>query len=45
MSCCDNPQIESSTYTDWCVNCGWSASYLEGYSESPGDNYSSDNEE
>lgn len=33
MECCDNPQIESSTYTDWCTNCGWAGSYLVGYSE------------
>ena len=28
MSCCSNPQIESSTYTDWCTSCGWVFSYL-----------------
>lgn len=28
MSCCKNPNIQSSTYSDWCVNCGWSYSYL-----------------
>jgi hypothetical protein len=27
-NCCDNPDIKSSTYTDWCENCGWSYSYL-----------------
>ena len=33
MSCCNNPDIQSSTYTDWCNNCGWAASYLDGYAE------------
>lgn len=28
MSCCQKPNIESSTYADWCTNCGWSYSYL-----------------
>lgn len=37
MSCCNNPKIQSSTYTDWCENCGWCASYLNGYVESQDD--------
>ena len=28
MSCCSNPDIQSSTYSDWCTNCGWAFSYL-----------------
>ena len=33
MRCCNKPKIESSTYTDWCTNCGWSCSYLVDYAE------------
>lgn len=28
MSCCSNPDIQSSTYSDWCTNCGWAFNYL-----------------
>lgn len=39
--CCNNPDIESSTYTDWCNNCGWAFSYLSG-TESSFDPYEED---
>lgn len=28
MSCCSNPDIKSSTYSDWCENCEWAFNYL-----------------
>lgn len=30
MSCCDNPNYVSSTYSDECLNCGWSFDYING---------------
>jgi hypothetical protein len=28
MSCCKDPEIKSSTHSDWCTNCGWYYNYL-----------------
>jgi hypothetical protein len=28
MACCSRPKIQSSTYSDWCENCGWSYDYV-----------------
>lgn len=29
MACCRNPNIKSSTFSDWCVNCGWQYNYTD----------------
>jgi len=26
--CCHDPNIKSSTYCDWCTNCGWQYDYI-----------------
>jgi hypothetical protein len=28
MVCCNNQNIKSSTYSDWCTNCGYSFNYI-----------------
>ena len=35
VACCNNPDIQSSTYSDWCNNCGWSYDYVNN-EEHPG---------
>ncbi len=30
MSCCDNSEFTSSTYSDECLNCGWWVNYMTG---------------
>jgi len=37
MYCCSNPDIKSSTYSDWCENCGWAFSYLTNEESTYGD--------
>jgi hypothetical protein len=43
MSCCNKPDIRSSTYSDWCENCGWSYDYTNN-EESGSWNYEEEDE-
>ena len=35
MKCCNNPNVKSSTYCDWCTNCGYEYDYVNCKSNKP----------
>lgn len=43
-NCCNNPEIKSSTYSDYCVNCGWQFDYINNEESYDSSNIDNDNE-